>query len=59
LGIWDSLLYISSRLGLQNLFQDRLQQGSHASVPLKQLLELLVVDVSPEDSHRQYIGWFD
>ena len=44
---------VVSHLGLQNLIQDWLQQGGHASVPVEQLLDLLVIDRNLKGGHRQ------
>jgi hypothetical protein len=44
---------VFSHLSLQNLIQDRLQQGGHASVALEQLLDLLVIDRNLKGGHRQ------
>ncbi len=46
-------------LGLKNLVQDWLQQGSYDSVPMEQLMDLLIIDLTLKGSRRQYVGWFD
>jgi hypothetical protein len=43
---------VIGHLGLQNLVQDRLQQGGHASVPVEQLLDLLVRNRNLKSGHR-------
>jgi hypothetical protein len=57
LSVLGPLLWTSTKvvghLGLENLVQDRFQQGGHASVPLEQLLDLLVIDRNLKGGHRQ------
>jgi hypothetical protein len=50
--LWTSTKVVG-HLGLENLVQDRFQQGGHASVPLEQLLDLLVIDRNLKGGHRQ------
>jgi hypothetical protein len=45
-------LQMFGHLGLQNLVQDRLQQDRHSPVALKQLMDLLLVDLDLNSSHR-------
>jgi hypothetical protein len=41
-----------SHLGLQDLVQDWLQEDRHSPIPSKQLVDLLLVDLDLNSSHR-------